>query len=497
MGEHEQQSEPQTGLLPAFEPMSSPRLPRPAKRKHDGSPIPTDRDLKHYPTPVPTSSTGLLPSSPSQRLHTRPGLQRTASTVSERVPLGDVPSLELPLNGDSLLLGRSSNSSQYQLSANRLISRVHVKATYHPPNQHHTKGRVLIECLGWNGMRILCQGSVNDLGKGDTFTSEKPQAEISVGVQDARVLVRWPSLARKESTSSPTDAVWDANGSPSRPTPPATPLPSSPPLLQTHLRSPVSPSPRGRIQPTASSTFLGLPGNPPSSPPAVQVYEDHDSADEAKEEPLIQDISEQQALTLKPSQSTSSLSSAEDFSDPDEENDPIVHSFGPFGENLLPRMASFRAVSPERRKDPLRTSVSPRQPKQSESSSDATLGRMKGKSMRSQDLSPLRNHVINQLAFSRLHSLPLSSIEQNLPLSLKPKCTSSEDFSSREELRMLLDDIPCVGEIAREGKDAAGKALENEYYYVPEMDADEGRRNAVEGSLGKPGLRAVRKQHKV
>ena len=60
-----------------------------------------------------------------------------------------------------------------------------------------------------------------------------------------------------------------------------------------------------------------------------------------------------------------------------------------------------------------------------------------------------------------------------------------------------MDDIPCVGEIPRSGKDAAGKALENEFYYVPEMDADQMRREAVSGSFRGTGLRSVRKQHKV
>ena len=496
-------SRPQTrtGLLPAFEPILSPRLPSSTKRKHDGSRAYPSNTLSHYPTPVPTSSTGILPSSSPQLRPTRPGLQRTASTVSERVPLGDVAGLELPFNGDALLLGRSSNSSQYQLSANRLISRIHVKAAYHPPDDHFEKGKVIIECLGWNGLRVQCQGFSSDLGKGDSFTSEKPNAEIMIGVQDARVLIRWPVLARKDFAAGPGGAGWDIEGSPSRPTPPATPLPSSPPLLHTHLRSPISPSPRVGNQLTASRTFLGLPGNPPSSPPAVQVYEDHESPDEvepdAKSESVSGDAADPPGSASKQSIASSCLSPPEEFSDHDEENDPIIHSFGPFGENLLPRMASFRAVSPERPRNPLRVSISPKQPLRSNRSPGSTLGKINGKSIRNFDLSPVCNHVINQLAFSRLHSLPVSSILHNLPTSLKAGVDASSEPLSSGDLEALLHDAACIGEIAREGKDAAGKPLENEYYYVPEMDIDEARREAVEGSLGKPGLRAVRKQHKV
>jgi hypothetical protein len=51
--------------------------------------------------------------------------------------------------------------------------------------------------------------------------------------------------------------------------------------------------------------------------------------------------------------------------------------------------------------------------------------------------------------------------------------------------------------IGREGKDAAGKLLESEFYYVPEMDTDMMRRETVTQSLGKTSIRAARKQHKV
>ena len=41
------------------------------------------------------------------------------------------------------------------------------------------------------------------------------------------------------------------------------------------------------------------------------------------------------------------------------------------------------------------------------------------------------------------------------------------------------------------------KRLENEFYYMPELDRDSPRRNAVASSGRSTGLRAVRKNHKV
>jgi len=78
----------------------------------------------------------------------------------------------------------------------------------------------------------------------------------------------------------------------------------------------------------------------------------------------------------------------------------------------------------------------------------------------------------------------------NLPAEEK------KDLSS-DELRRIIEATICVGTIPREGKDAAGKALESEYYYIPEADTDDSRRAAVVDGLRKPSLRNCRKQHKV
>ncbi|KAF2193296.1 hypothetical protein K469DRAFT_552232 [Zopfia rhizophila CBS 207.26] len=499
-----QQPEPtrRLSLLPAFEPLSSSPFPRPqsAKRKFaEDSPSFPKQQLKYYPTPVPTSSTGILPSSSPQNV--RPGLTRSISTLSERVPLGAVPSIDLSANGEYTRMGRSSNSSDYQLSANRLISRVHVQAAYHAPSALSPNGYVEVECLGWNGAKIHCRGQVYELEKGESYVSDNPEAEIMLDVQDARVMIVWPATGRKLSFDSENgDEVWNDDDSPIR-RPAQDHFASSPPVVP---RSPVSQSP------IRQPNFIGL-----TAPSPVQVYEDADPGENNANSPTAADTTfvrpslsrSVSAQDPKASQS-SALSSfhSDDFSDGDEENDPVVHSFGPFGENLLPRLASFSTATPtqsfkpsERRRRPLRTSQSPQQ-------------RSSPESVRFKE-SPIKNHVINQLAFSRLHSIPLSAIHNNLPAELKACATKPSDDKnnkssnsseastpiprlSTQDLKKLMDDIPCVGEIPRSGKDAAGKPLENEFYYVPEMDSDQMRRDAVTGGMRGPGLRAVRKSHK-
>lgn len=479
-------------LLPAFEPLSSsPGLPRAAKRKFDE----TLDDRKYYPTPVPTSSTGILPSSPPSR-STRPGLKRTVSVLSERAPLGDVPSLDLPANGEPILMGRSSNSSDYQLSANRHISRVHVRASYHTPDDAYPNGKVEVECMGWNGAKVHCRGEIIELAKGQTFESGKPMAQIIVDVQNTRVMLVWPKDEAREQASIEPRSPWAQDSPSKRQSVSATQFASSPPpILPPRLASPVSPTPGLNgldFGTTFSSTFR-------ADSASVQIYEDHNSDEDAPHdstpEPTCAGETTPKCSSMSiPKQNESFLESRatlaseqDEFSDHNEENDPIVHSFGPFGDNIMSRFQSFQSTSPERKRKPLNPSLN-----------------SPGRSMSTQQYhaSPVKNHVINQLAFSRVHALPLSTIHSNLPAELrgamaKPSDNENRNVMTTSELKTILDGIPCVGEISREGKDAAGKLLESEFYYVPEMDTDSNRRDTVTQSLGKTSIRAARKQHKV
>ena len=662
-------------LLPAFEPFSSSPVSRPAKRKHGQSFLNAVKEgnVKHYPTPVPTSSTGILPSSPPQRQHlnnqhqqqllqqshpqprARPGLQRTISTLSERAPLSAVPSLTVSADGEPLLLGRSSSSSDYQLSANRLISRVHVKAVYSPPSDGHPRGCVQIECVGWNGAKVHCHGQAQDLAKGETLTFEDPSAEIMIDVQETRVILAWPSVAghaRKGSRSLGSTHAWLAEvaASPSRRILGAhhDVFASSPPLMG-RPHSPESPTPANRHSNILSSALS--PSRSESAEHAlVQIYEDSASDDDKRQTQKDTQMQNQDEMSearfLNESQASdrqnraaSGLNAAgaaaaaatsspvpaagaagvassgltapglftsgnsDDFSDRDEENDPIIHSFGPYGANILPRLESFNTNSPvqqqpmiRRRHHALKQKAVASSPTPQQRLMSDVLGRSDGDGIGSSgkaggpfaDLatsfsspvkctnatetintasdaqhstaattagsnSPVRNHVINQLAFSRLHAMPLSTLWGNLPRDLKmlpvksslpramaptglgikqengegvdcsdgrsanstpaplvplktehelqpdEKETSTSAFSTFTPpvLQQLLEAIPCVGLIERKGKDAAGKPLEAQFYYVPEMDENIVRREAVLGGRGGTGLRAVRKNHKV
>ncbi|KAI9152152.1 transcription factor Tos4 [Paramyrothecium foliicola] len=492
---------PAASLLPPFEPLSSsPGLPRPLKRRNTGS-----AQLK-YPTPVPTSSTGILSSSPPRQQSNhhyndqqqRPSLARTAS---ERAPLSAVPAIELPENGEVVAMGRSSNSSHYQLSANRLVSRVHVRARYIAAPSPLEHDKIEIICTGWNGVKLHCQGRTWELFKGDSFTSETDGTEIMLDVQDARVLIQWPKRG-SDNLANLSDSSWDDSPR-SQVRAGGCLLQSSPLRRSTRIESPTSPTPVNRSMSSSQRLQSLLPDDRSHG---IEIYEDEPELPAPKQELDINASMRTEATASF----SSDLSEGEDH-DPDEENDPIVHSFGPFGANIASRMASISTKSPRVLK-PLKrsqnkssvidtlnalrniTSDPPSSPPRK--LLDSPKLKVESPKSREEELSPsvevdpaVTNHVINQLAFSRLSSTPLSTMMQNLPAEEKRDLT-------KDSLRAMIEATACIGIIRRQGKDAAGKPLESEYYYVPEHDDDEQRRAAVVDGLRKPSLRNCRKQHK-
>ena len=382
-------------------------------------------------------------------------------------------------------MGRSSASCHYQLSANRLISRVHVHASFKPAMSSSERDKIEIVCTGWNGLRVHCQGKAYELSKGKTFTSDMKGVDIMVDVQDARILVQWPRIERKGlSTEIHSDSTWDSENSPTRNIASVRrqTAQTSPLRNRQRLASPVSPTPAGHAVFPPPSTML------PPITNIVQVYEDAPSPPkELSSDPLSVSQATVHASQTVPSQleasQSSSLSELNSFSDQDdenEENDPVVHSFGPFGANLLKRMDSFTAGD-----------RSPAKPRREVRHISSSPPKRRNKELHENETDQqIANHAINQLAFSRLSSTPLSSILNHLPTEVKRSGTLSES-----ELRVILGTVACIGKVDREGKDAAGKPLESEYYYIPDLDTDEQRKEAVSGV--KPGLRSCRKQHKV
>lgn len=431
-----------------------------------------------------------------------------------------------------LLMGRSSNSSHFQLSANRLISRVHVKARYVQAATPLEANKIEITCNGWNGLKLHCQGRTWELLKGDSFTSETEGTEIMVDVHDARVLIQWPKRSSSvvDANGLLSDASWE-DSPPRSQTRASAMLQASPLRRPARIQSPDSPTPAPRRRSVVAA----------DEETGIQIYEDdeeHLPDSDGQEDPDVS-ISMRTEATASFSSDFEPDEEEDDESDPDEENDPIIHSFGPYGANISTRMASISTKSPRvtsskraLKKGSTETLVPRKSTRDLDSAETSPRKRVKKEASREQTPTPngrpekeeeeeekevkreqeeeeeeeeeeekppkilseadaaISNHVVNQLAYSRLSSTPLSTIMHNLPAE------QTKDLS-RDALRVLIETTACIGIIERQGKDAAGKALESEYYYIPETDTDAQRRAAVVDGLRKPSLRACRKQHKV
>ena len=362
--------------------------------------------------------------------------------------------------------------------------------------------------------------------KGDTFTSETEDADIMVDVQDARVLLQWPKGAEGK-VLTPTDSdrsSWEGEKSPQHRVASAArqgrgagqgPPYTSPLRQQARLQSPVSPSPV--LQNAVAAASSGhLDSNPTQAVP-VQVYEDAPSDEEkgngeiaeTQQTQISTQVATQNKHLLEASQGTTNSPLSDpphDFSDNDEENDPIISSFGPFGANLQSRMENVNTISPlqhighspDSRRRPLQPlkeeSISPQRP--GLGNKRRRLAQQEDIAAASNNTTDIANHIINQLAYSALSATPLSTLYEGMPSNLKyPKYLNGELFTTIM-LESLLDTTACIGAVQRSGKDAAGKRLESEFYYVPEQDGDERRREVVTG-LGGRGLRNCRKSHKV
>ncbi|PFH59915.1 hypothetical protein XA68_11714 [Ophiocordyceps unilateralis] len=479
-------------LLPAFEPLSSsPGLPRPLKRQNTGA-------ASFMPTPMPTSgpvnpmSSSPPPSHPrlqSQQL-AAPTLSTAvlssppvpAATITERAPLTALSAVELPENGEIVSLGRSSNSSHVQLSSNRLISRVHVVARY------LAGGKLEIQCHGWNGIKVHCQGRTWDLQKGDTFSSQSEGVDVIVDVLDVRVMIQWPRQHGLDDSSAWGDSPSSSARTIVQQQQQQQPWSASPLRRNTRITSPESPTPARRVSMSSQRLHESIMQLPHGSlddslrdVDGIQIYED--DAD------LPVGASMRTEATAKEPGSDAEAQGDED-EDPDEENDPIVHSFGPFGDNIAGRMAMIMSKSPKVKPAAARRPLCPA----SASTSSMTHGTDESSSESSEKVPPpaldpaVTNHIVNQLAYSRVSSTPLSTIMHNLPAECKA--------IGEEAVRAVLESTASIGIIRRQGKDAAGKPLESQYYYISEHDDDRQRAAAVVEQLRKPSLRACRKQHK-
>ncbi|KAF3904895.1 hypothetical protein ABW20_dc0107572 [Dactylellina cionopaga] len=443
-----------------------------------------------YPTPAPTSEMG-IPTSPPLKAASR----RDSTPVT---------------------FGRSANKCTYLLSKSHLVSRIHFKVCYLGLG---LRKQVEIHCVGFNGAKVHCRGDMWELRYGEIFWSESG-ADIMLEIDDARVVIRWPSDSLSPTSPlSPVTrpVVLDARNFPypagydvasetrrdpwptegvdaftglgsdpviklNKPSPrsgligadalvepaplrlsrePWACAPDSPcPLPKNRRLLPVSP-----INPFASMT---------SQATTFTLYEDEDDNANLVSDPAIDIIleDEDEHGILRESEKPEGLNTEVELDDDDDDEEDDEEEVG-FAEEDSENLDSVAHTTTPKKAYKLKHKLD--------------------ESVKQDPLSPkskqsIMKHLTNQLAFSRLASTPLSNLFKSLPGAVMDKVPIGF-------VQALLTSVACIGEIKREGKDASGRPLECEYYYIGDLDDDEDRK-ALVGTLSKPSLRACRKTHK-
>ena len=502
-----------------------------------------DRGRVNYPTPNPSSSVGRS-SSPSRgedevNLSVKPKKSVSFDLVRSTAPKQrkehateqqnpqkvrinrdfnildpDAKVLRVPLLTDktSLLIGRSSRSCDFYLNAkDKTISRTHISISY----DQHTN-QMSLHCLGYNGfaMRIpkpcVVYGTNN---KNDYILMENKSAPLSTDNLERLGLTVTPRTIRLESNH--TEFVVNRHESVTLPKLNnilieirnnlilLNPVEDeedvtddeSPVLINTTRPAEVKHNPAiskpKPIYNTPDQVKLQLLPNTPSKKEFKCTSEESTPISHIKRN--FSDSSIKEALGYKPFgihqdkpqvSNNDSPKNADTFvkvSTPTTD-ERVQMPTTPLGDKSntfsKPNTPKRRAHSEEPQK-PMKKKKRSLQPQKVEIDQSCIEG--------ISNIPEINNILVNHLAFSRLSSTPASFLNTISAITSE---------LSLKQLRVILHNIKSIGIIYREGKDAAGKPLEEEYYYMPENDDDTERPKLVSSIKGHGGLRSCRRTHK-
>lgn len=372
----------------------------------------------------------------------------TARGLYEAAPIASTPSrsglreiklVELPTDGSFVTVGRSSISCDVAVSAkNKLCSRVHARLSY-------SNGLIVIECLGWNGLVADVPQWENGQRIYKRYQVVKNQVIYIERVNDVVLDLQGDLLRIEPASPASSDATIDELGW----------LPSSE----------LSSDAENELKHTQQSDTEKLENVGTTNTQGPQNKLKSENMAECNSEGGVESSSLPLPV-LKTVYTESSTVSHSEESKP--ENDMPKRTIcdedlrGTFGAH-----SDAENRDPVDRKRPAFEAIEERNPKQSKLS-DVDIVRI----------------ATNHIAFSRLGSTPLSTL-----------IASNENFQGmpRAELEAILENIDCIGSIHI--KDGYGKPLETEYYYVPEKDLDEARRQLAQESAG--GSRTIRACRKI
>lgn len=432
-----------------------------------------------YPTPDPSSSIGAI-SSPVRCWRKDVDFGESCKTNSKDFnvmkPEDSVLKVPLDPSKNRIFIGRSSRSCDYSLrSGDKRISRTHATINY-----DDNKGKITLCCLGYNGLAVIIPRSclVYATDRKDEYvlieTCEALEERYlkKLGMKHTTKTIKLGQnhtefvLNRNETVIVPrvNDIILDFRGQLVllNPTDDCLTDDETNPLddedvNKVNLNASQANKRHQFLPPLSNSKYMGCQFRAKSQP-SFEIHEDKSSSDTKFLEPDPLSAKEKNSIITYDAGSVMPLPLKEKH---DNKND------------LLKR----RAASEE-------------PPKSEKKKKTSNIEKIVIDQNCVQDIpnkEEINNILVNHLAFSRLSSTPASNMHN---------ISAKTAVITLNQIRTLLFNLRSVGTIYREGKDAAGKPLEEEYYYMPENDEDPDRPVLVARIKGHGGLRSCRRTHK-
>lgn len=460
-----------------------------------------------YPTPNPSSATGRS----SSPVREKEPVAQDSRNVSFKLPSTnkdfniispDTTVLRVPLlaSKSSVLIGRSSKSCDFHFrTPDKTVSRTHLKVDY-------SADSITITCLGYNGLAMRvprpCHVSAGDKpGHYVLSDAERPLDASQLKFTPRTILLDNNhtefAVNRNEAVTMPRiynvmveirDNVLLIN-----------PLDEDATDEENEVEA-VAAKPKSILK----KTVQGQPARHAPAESAEAIPTSVESAKAESKEVVASTLEETAPTPVKPVEAVAATPEPKKiFVITPEEPTPsksftifeekVERLAGPRPSTPLQDRTNFVSMTPpptkkvvedtpKRRSQSEEPAVKPKKPK---AAHELVIDHDCIKSLA--NVAEISNILVNHLAFSRLSLTPASFLNTISAVVLK---------ISLSQLRTILDEIPCIGVIYREGKDAAGKPLEEEYYYIPEKDDDPERPALVSSIKGHGGLRSCRRTHK-
>lgn len=491
---------------------NSPNLPLLQKQEYQKHQQITTQDI--YPTPVPSSSTGHtsspVKSSPTFAFETRPkGTEETKPFFNDldSNPFNDVPSkqeqnfetswtpsqnytvsskvLHLsiePNNTQRVIIGRHREVCDFQLPSYKTISRKHASISYIPQ-----RNQLRLECYGSNGIYVTLPRNLN-------CVLVKPVHDMPVfeltGEHTARMLEKFQGYGHIQQKSVFRNFNSTSFG-----------LEKGESVLMPFINGTILDFRQVRVAIGMNqSSYLRTNDFSDDS------YSDSDSGIEiGSDHSFIEHDTDGEHMEYYDSDTPSVTNTSANTRKRKRGSESGIYINPRWKKPLrskVVKMATQEVLPCESADNSVdnKVSASKSKPKLVPNSKPKQKQKLKSKSRRTPDeiLASLRDkninikevqHVLaNHLAFGNTLQVPLSQLRT---------VSSQIRTLQKDELRYVLVNVRCIGIIYRQGKDAAGKPLEEEYFYDMEKDDDLQRKNLVSVTKGgRSELRSCRRTHK-